>query len=223
METAIRVLVVDDHEVFAEALGLLLDRRPGIETMEFASTGEEALERCRTEAPDVVLMDLDLPGMSGIEAIARLRRLRPDTKIVAVTALQDARAILSALEAGACGFVPKTRAPDDLVGIVRRAAEGELIMRPVDIRSVVEQLRGTGVTVSESEVALARLTSREMQTLLALAEGKSTGEVAEALGIARLTVQSYVKSILAKLGVHSKVEAVTIAWRHGLVPDTRSA
>jgi two-component system nitrate/nitrite response regulator NarL len=122
--------------------------------------------------------------------------------------------IADALAAGACGYVPKTRAVDELMDVVRRAAAGELVMPERDLAAVVDQLRGS--RPSSGELALRRLTPREAEILRSLASGQTTTQVAESLGISALTVQSHVKSILAKLGVHSKIEAVTLAWRHGL-------
>jgi two-component system nitrate/nitrite response regulator NarL len=133
---------------------------------------------------------------------------------VLLTALQSPEIIADALAAGACGYVPKTRAVDELMDVVRRAAAGELVMPAGDLAAVVGQLLGTRPTTGET--ALRRLTPRETEILCSLAEGRTTTQIAQVLGISALTVQSHVKSILAKLGVHSKIEAVTLAWRHGL-------
>ncbi len=223
MSEPIRVLVVDDHQMFSEALTLLLEWQPGMHSLGAAGGAEEALERCAEEAPDVVLMDLDLPGMDGIEATRELRALCPEARVIVVSAIQSPTVIASALAAGACGFVPKTRAADDLVDIVRRAAAGELVMPTSHLPLILDELHGNGATRPIGELALARLTARETEILRALAAGESTAGIAEELGISRLTVQSHVKSILAKLGVHSKIEAVTMAWRHGVAPTYQTA
>ncbi len=226
MDDPIRVLVVDDHQMFSEALALLLVKQPGLEMLGTAGGAEEALALCKEDPPDVVLMDLDLPGMDGIEATRELRALCPEAKVIVVTALQSPAVIACALAAGACGFVPKIEAVDHLVAIVRRAAAGEMVMPASDLPLVLDQLRGIrGIHGAPpvGELALARLTARETEILLALAAGQSTASVAGGLGISPLTVQSHVKSILAKLGVHSKIEAVTMAWRHGLAPTSRTA
>lgn len=219
----IRVLVVDDHQMFSDVLSLLLKEREGIKMIGAASEAEEALELCKREHPDVVLMDLDLPGMDGIEATRELRVACPEAKVIVLTGIQSHAVIASALAAGASGFVPKTRAVEDLIDIVRRAAAGEIVMPASDLPHVLEELRSVSEPRPAEEVALARLTRRETEILRRLASGESTAAIAETLGISPLTVQSHVKSILAKLGVHSKIEAVTMAWRHGLAHASRSA
>jgi DNA-binding NarL/FixJ family response regulator len=208
-----RVLVVDDHEMFSEALELLLGRQPDVELVGSARDAAEAMAMLDA-GPHVVLMDLDLPGTDGIEATRQIRERVPDAKVVLLTAIQSPEVIAEALSAGACGYVPKTRAVDDLMDVVRRAAAGEIVLPERDLAAVLDQLRGP--RVSAAEAALARLTPRESEILRALADGCTSNQVAESLGISALTVQSHVKNILAKLGVHSKIEAVTIAWRFGL-------
>jgi DNA-binding NarL/FixJ family response regulator len=216
----IRVLVVDDHEMFSEALGLLLGRQPDIRLVGSAQHADEAMGML-AEEPDVVLMDLDMPGTNGIEATRRIREAIPEVKIVLLTAVQSPEIIAEALAAGACGYVPKTRAVEELMDVVRRAAAGEIVMPERDLAAVVEQLHGP--RVSPGEAALRRLTPRETEILQGLAAGETASEIAASLGISALTVQSHVKSVLAKLGVHSKIEAVTLAWRHGLATTSGPA
>lgn len=208
-----RVLVVDDHEVFSEALELLLGRQPDLRLVGSARDADEAMAMLDQE-PDVVLMDLDLPGIDGIEATRQIRHLAPQTKVVLLTGIQRPETIAEALAAGACGYVPKTRAVDELMDVVRRAAAGEIVMPEGDLAAVVERLREA--RADSGQAALERLTRRETQILSALASGQTAGEIAADLEISSLTVQSHMKSILAKLGVHSKIEAVTLAWKHGL-------
>lgn len=219
-ESPTRVFVVDDHAIFAEALQLLLEQQPDIRLVGSARDAEEALRLLEGgigEPPDVVIMDLDLPGADGISATRRIRELRSDAKVVVLTAIQDPEVIAEALAAGACGYVPKTRAVDDLMDVVRRAAAGELVMPERDLAPVLQHLRAA-TPPPEGELLLRRLTRRERDILRALAAGDTTSQVAEHFGISALTVQSHVKNILSKLGVHSKIEAVTLAWRHGLAP-----
>ena len=223
MADRIRVLVVDDHQMFTDVLGLMLRNQPGIEMIGAASNAQQALDHCRQDPPDVVLMDLDLPGQDGITATRELRSLCPDARVIVLTGLHSHSMIADALAAGASGFLPKTRAVEDLIDIVRRAAAGEIVMPASDLSAVLQELRSGRQPRPAEEIALARLTTRETEILQLLASGHSTSRVAEVLGISPLTVQSHVKSILAKLGVHSKIEAVTMAWRHGLAVTPRSA
>ena len=210
-----RVLVVDDHEVFSEALELFLGRQPDVRLVGSARDADEAMELLGEE-PNVVLMDLDMPGIDGIEATRRILDAAPDAKVVLLTGVERPDAIAEALSAGACGYVPKSRAVDEVLDVVRRAAAGEIVMPASDLASFLGQLGG-----SLGGHRLARLTPRETQVLQALAAGETAARIAESLGISTLTVHSHVKSILVKLGVHSTVEAVTLAWRHGLAPTNR--
>ncbi len=218
----IDVLVVDDHEMFSEALTLLLAQQPDVNLLGSAREAGEALRMCREEPPDVVLMDIDLPDVDGVEATRRIREACPHTKVIVVTGLEDPAIVATALAAGACGYVPKTRAVDDLMDVVQRAVAGELVMPEADLAPVLAELQA-GRTAPWGRLSLRRLTPREAEILRALAAGESIPEIAERLGITVLTVQSHVKNVLAKLGVHSRLEAVTLAWRHGFAPTARTA
>jgi DNA-binding NarL/FixJ family response regulator len=221
MAGVLRVLIVDDHEMFSEALALFFGLQPDIELVGALPAGEEAVARCRDEAPDVVLMDVDLPDMDGIEVTRRIRATSPGTRVVVLSAMRSRTLIVSAMAAGASGYVPKTRAAEDLVDVVRRAAAGEIVMGDDDLPVVLDELRTGREPSVAAELALRRLTARETEILRAVAAGDAATEIAQALGISSFTVQSHIKNILAKLGVHSKIEAVTMAWRHGLTPTSR--
>jgi two-component system NarL family response regulator len=242
----LRVLLVDDHRLFSQALTVLLRGHDTIREVVAVETAEEAVALCAEHAPDVVLMDLDLPGMDGLDAIDRIAEVSPAARVVVVTAMRKPEFVSRAVQSGAVGFVHKSRAPEELINVIERAAAGAIVISPEDIFSLIATAeldaagsgpigaarpdgRATPHGGGEPNVgygrraAMDRLTAREVEILRVLAEGKSTDEVAESLFISRLTVQSHVKSILAKLGVHSKLEAVTFALRRGIIDLPRGA
>ncbi len=222
MSERIRVLIVDDHRMFGEALTMLLRAEHSIEMVAALERAEEALDLCRRDPPDVVLMDLDLPGTDGIEATRLLKQFAPQVQVVALTALQRPEVIARAAEVGACGYVLKTRAPAELVNVIRQAAAGEIVMSPPDLPAVLSKISPEPNRV-QIGYPFERLTSREVEILDRIAAGASTAEIAQSLYISRFTVQSHVKSILSKLGVHSKLEAVTFGLKHGIIEISASA
>ncbi len=217
MTDPIRVLIIDDHRMFADALQLLLGGEDDIDVPAAASTAEEALEISGTMQPDVVLMDIDLPGIDGIEATRILRQRQPQARVVIITAYQQPDVIAAAIDAGASGYVPKTHAADELVSVIRRAAAGEMVLPSKDIGAILGRLQKAREIRTDEGQLLARLTPRELEVLQSLADGKSTAEIAASLFISPRTVRSHVKNVLAKLGVHSKLEAVTMALRYGVI------
>ncbi len=220
MAEQVRVLVVDHHEMFAEGLRHALAGEPGIALVGVFPTPAEA--RLHRPRADVVLLGADDPERNPAADVRAVRTAAPDARVILLTGGGSPWVLAEALAAGAVGFLRRNQPFADLAGLVRRAARGEVVMAASDLPGLLEAIHGPARVVP-AEVALARLTPREAEILRALAEGASAREVAEALGISRLTVESHVKSILAKLGVHSKIEAVTLAWRHGLVPVSKPA
>jgi DNA-binding NarL/FixJ family response regulator len=213
----IRVLVVDDHQMFAQALGMLLAEEEGLDVAGTVGTAEAALELVAQTAPDVVLMDNELPGMDGIEATRRVREISESTQVVIISAFPEPAMMVRAIEAGACGFIPKTQAADELVRVVRQAASGEMVLPAGDMHTVMSGLWEGQRVRSDTDRLRRLLTSREIDILHGVANGLSTSELARALHISTATVQTHVKNILLKLGVHSKLEAVTFALRRGLI------
>jgi DNA-binding NarL/FixJ family response regulator len=221
MGERIRVLVVDDHQMLGDALGLLFSRHPMFELVGFARDAEHAVELSLVEHPDIVLMDLELVGSVGPDVTRKIRAKQPATKVIAVTSFKDPVAAARLLAAGACGYIHKTRAVEDVLDLLRRAMAGEILMPDANLAELVDELQTTVEPRPISELALRRLTPRETEILEALAAGASTLEIAERLRISPFTVQSHVKSILSKLGLHSKIEAVMLAWRRGLASSSR--
>jgi DNA-binding NarL/FixJ family response regulator len=213
----IQVLIVDHHRMFAEGLEMLLAGEANVEVIGAVRTGEDALEVILHAPPDVVLMEIHLPGMDGIDATREIRAASPSTQVLIVAAVQDPAEMAAALIAGACGFIAKTQPADDLVGLIRRAAAGDVILPSEGLQTVLEGLRSTHRVRSDAQRLLNLLTGREVALLELMAEGLTTREAAERLSISQLTVRTHVKNIFAKLGVHSKLEAVTFALRHGAI------
>lgn len=204
----IRVLVVDDHEMVAQGLIGVLASMADIEVVGMAGTVRDATELAARLAPDVVVMDYRLPDGDGVAATAAIRREQPDTAVVMVTASTHDTVVAAAIEAGCVAFVSKTRAAKEVVAAVRAAARGDVAFPA----SALARLQATGAS------GRARtLTPRELEVLQLLAEGASTGQVADRLFLSPSTVRNHVQNVLTKLDVHSKLEAVTTAVREGIV------
>jgi len=210
----IRVLVVDDHALHRDGIRQILGQQPGIELVGEAESAERALVLINQLNPSVVLMDIRLPGMNGIDATRRIRRDHPGTRVLVVTAYDDDEYVRSALEAGASGHLSKAAPGRELVEAVRAVATGGTIIDPVALTHLLAGTSGTALPVSE-------LTERELAVLRLLAEGLHNKQVATRLGISRRTVERHCDSIYAKLGVGSRTEAVVraISARLVLVPD----
>lgn len=202
----IRVLLVDDHRMFAEAIGMLLSTEDDIEVLEILASAEGVAERVRSSAPDVVLMDIDLPGVDGLTATRQVLEARPETEVVLITALSDPDLAVRGTEAGAAALVAKERAADDLVEVIRAAAGVDDVAPRPRLRLLPAPRTRTPV-----------LSPRELQVLQGLVDGLSTEELSVALFVSRRTVQGHVQSILTKLQVRSKLEAVVTGLREGLV------
>jgi DNA-binding NarL/FixJ family response regulator len=214
---SVRVLVVDDHQMFADALVALLEVEDGVEVIGAVGSGEEALDVCGPGRPDVVLMDIDLPGMDGIQATRGVLRICPEAKVVGISAMRDPQLLARAVAAGASGFVPKTRAAEELIRAVRAAAAGEMVLPEGDLAPVLERLRNGAERSSDVDARFATMTRREIEVLQAFTDGLSTDEVAARFRIGVRTVRSHVENVLMKLGVHSKLEAVLLGLRAGVL------
>jgi NarL family two-component system response regulator LiaR len=207
----IRLVLVDDHRVVRRGLRSYLEAFPDITVVGEASTGEEALEAIESWLPDVVVMDLLMPGgIDGIEATRRIRAITPHTQVVVLTAYTDDARVVAALRAGAIGYVRKEADPEILMAAVRAAARGQSMLDPAIAGSVLQDL------VSSARAKDA-LTEREMEVLRLLAHGQTNREIAEGLVVGEETVKTHVGNILAKLHLAHRTQAVIHALKQGLI------
>jgi two-component system, NarL family, response regulator LiaR len=206
----IRVLVVDDHAVVREGLRAFLELQDGIEVAGEASDGVEALDVAERIHPDVVLMDLVMPRLDGLEAMRALRERHPRTRVVVLTSFFDDEKLMPALRAGAAGYLLKNAQPQEVVRAVRAAHAGETQLDPVVAARLVESLAGR-------REPLELLTPREREVLLLIGRGFPNKLIARELGIAEKTVKTHVGNVLSKLGVTDRTQAAVVAVRAGLV------
>ena len=211
-----RLLIVDDHDMFADSLRMALSAQPDFEVVGTASTLAQAKNLVATTAPDVVLLDHQLPDGLGVDSIADLRAIRPQANIVVLTAAAEDSMLVAATEAGCAGFILKTSPLDELVAAVRTAAAGEIMVSSDLLSRLLNRLHHQHERAGSSD-----LTAREQEILELIAEGLTNGAIAARLFISVNTVRNHVQSILAKLGAHSKLEALSVAIRDGLIdpPD----
>jgi two-component system response regulator NreC len=212
----IRLMLVDDHQVVRSGLRMLLGGESDVEIVGEAGTAAEALEAVQKLHPQVVLMDIGLPDMSGIDATRAIKRTHPEVAVVALTIHEDEEYFFKMLEAGAGGYVPKRAAPEELLTAIRTAAAGEVYLYPslakLLVRDYLAQARS-----SEAGTTLDGLTDREQEVLRYLAEGSDNDEIAEALVISAKTVARHRENIMRKLGLHSRAELVRYAIRKGII------
>jgi len=211
-----RLLLVDDHAVVRSGLRMLLEPEADFEIVGEAGSGREALKAVAEMRPDIVLMDIGLPDISGIEAAAEIKRLRPETAIVALTIHEDEEYFFKMLAAGASGYVPKRAAPEELLTALRAAATGEVYLYPSLAKLLVTDYLAQDSAARPAE-ALDGLTDREREVLAHLADGASNGEIAETLSISPKTVARHRENIMRKLGLHSRTELVKYAIRKGII------
>jgi NarL family two-component system response regulator LiaR len=216
MDDPIRVLIVDDHALFLDGLEMLLSAEEGIDIAGVAKTGEECLRQCEALRPDVVLLDIDLPDIDGIEVANRMKESGSDARIVIVSAYQEPESIVRAVDAGAIGYVPKTRAADDLIETIEAASLGEMRLPAKYVGPVLSRLQERGRGEDEAREIASQLTRRELEVLQALMGGESPSAIAKHLGVSLFTVRGHIRGVLSKLGVRSIAEAVALAYRQGL-------
>ena len=209
-----RILLVDDHEVVRIGLKSLLERHPQFTVVGEAGSAREALEQVANLKPEVVIMDIRLPGTSGIEACEEIVNKFPGTKVIMLTSYAEDEMLFSAIRAGASGYILKQIGSDDLVKALEAVSRGEALLDPAVTQRVFQEVRRA---VKEEEAsAFAHLSQQEKHVLLLVSEGKTNREIAKALFLGEGTVRNYVSSILSKLGVNNRAEAAAYAVEHNL-------
>lgn len=213
----IRILVADDHLIIRQGLRLILETEAEFEIVAEAKDGAEALQLCTEHTPDVVLMDLRMPGMDGLTAIEKLRSSLPGVAVVILTTFNEDDLMLRGLKAGARGYLLKDTDRNTLFNTIRAAARGETLVKP-DIMARVLSHASSQIPGKENSGGAAELTERENEVLQAVARGERSKEVAVHLGISERTVKAHLASIYSKLGVDSRAAAIAVAAQKGLLP-----
>jgi DNA-binding NarL/FixJ family response regulator len=213
----LRVVIADDQRVVREGLSLMLGLLDGIETVGTAADGEEALALVAAEHPDVVLMDLRMPRVDGVEATRRIVAEWPGVGVVALTTYADDATVISALQAGARGYLTKDAGAEEIKAAIERVARGEAALDPAVQRHLVAAVAsGEGAAESSEEELPDGLTPREAEVLALIAEGLSNAEIAARLVVSAATVKSHVNHLFAKVGARDRAQAVAYAYRNGL-------
>jgi len=229
---AVRVLLADDQRLVRESLATLLGLLEGIELVGTASNGEEAIALVDGEAPDVVLMDLRMPRVDGIEATRRLRERHPDVRVIALTTYADDESVLGALRAGARGYLTKDASGDDIRAAILAVARGDAALDPAVQHHVVAALAneraadaapaasGRPSRAAEDELPDG-LTTREAEVLALIAEGLTNAEIAQRLVVSPTTIKSHINHLFGKAGIRDRAQAINYAYRHGLAEPPR--
>lgn len=209
-----RIILVDDHEVVRLGLKSLLERHPQFEVIGEAGSAKEALEQVERLLPDVVLMDIRLPGTSGIEACEEITKKFPDIRVIMLTSYAEDDMLFSAIRAGASGYVLKQINAEDLMKAIEAVGRGEALLDPAVTQRVFQEVRRA--VKEEESSAFSTLSQQEKHVLLLVSEGRTNREIAKALFLGEGTVRNYVSSILSKLGVSNRAEAAAYAVEHNL-------
>ena len=211
-ESSLRILIVDDHAIVRKGIRALLSEAGGFEVVGEADTGQAALLRAGETLPDVILMDLLMPGMDGIEATRQITGRHPQTRILVLTSFAADNKVFPAIKAGALGYLLKDSSPDDLVRAIRQVHRGEPSLHPIIARKLLQEI----ARPAELQPALESLTAREIEVLKLIAEGLSNQDIADRIIVSESTVRAHVSRILGKLHLASRTQAALYAVREGL-------
>jgi NarL family two-component system response regulator LiaR len=214
MTERITVLIVDDHSVVRQGVRAFLEAQPDMRIVGEADSGEAAVRQAQEQIPDVVLMDLVLPGMNGVEATRQIKRVSPRSQVIVLTSFFEDEHIFPALRAGAISYTLKDIRSADLAEIVRKAAEGESVLHPRVAARVIQEVRQARRAVP---APFAELTERELEVLRMIAEGNSNAAIADKLVLSEKTVKGHVSNILGKLNMEDRTQAAVFAWQQGLM------
>lgn len=214
---SVRLLLVDDHAVLRAGLRMLLSADPELQIVGEAETGAEGVRMAEELQPDVVLMDISMPDMNGIEATRRIKACCPDIAVLALTMHEDDQYFFEMLSAGASGYVPKRAAPNELIGAIHAVSGGGMFLFPSVARVLVNEYLQRRDAPSAGARGFEELTEREREVLALIAEGHSNQEIADALVISIKTVNRHRENIMAKLNLHNRVELVRYAIEKGLI------
>ena len=214
MSNSVTVVIVDDHFVVREGVRALFETQPDITIVGEAASGEEAVRLCADYAPDVVLMDLLMPGLNGVEATRQIKQVSPRSQVIVLTSYHEDEHILPAIRAGALSYLLKEAGPDELLAAVQKAAWGETTIHS---RVAAKMMRALQCAEAKEESLVDDLSKRELEVLRLIAEGLSNAAIGEALFISEKSVKSHVGNILSKLHLADRTQAAVYAWRSGLV------
>jgi two-component system, NarL family, response regulator LiaR len=212
MSEKITVLITDDHSVVRQGVRVFLETQPEIEVLGEADSGQQAIDMCSELAPDVVLLDLLMPKMNGVEATRQIKQVSPRSNIVILTSYHDDEFIVPAIKAGALSYLLKDVSPSELIAAVKKASVGEAVLHPQVAQKLMKGLREN----AENQI-VEELSKRELEVLQLVAEGLSNLEIAERLFISDKTVKSHVSNILGKLHLADRTQAAVYAWRNKVV------
>ena len=222
METT-RIVLVDDHVLFRKGVASILTGHPGLEVVGEASNGFEAIERARDTMPDVMLMDIHMPGCSGLEAVAAIKREMPHVKIIMLTVSEDEDDLFTAIKNGAQGYLLKNLNPDDLFTMLEAVCRNEAALSPAMMARILNEFRQPDRPADPFEPPREQLTPRELDVLQQVAKGATNKQIAETLFIAENTVKIHLRNILDKLHLQNRIQAATYAVREGLVKEPNKA